>query len=178
MAGIILPIDTRSGIAQIASFFLPATQFVQMTRGVFLKAMDIPALFTQAAYLLAARFRAVDFEYADVSQAGGLLEGIRGLEKAQKAKKTRRPRPLRLLPSSSSYASSPFCFTHEIILNLAWKEIIQLLRDRVLLIFLIVAPFSQLILIAEATGGVCVASNSRCGIRIKPTQSRPGAHAR
>ena len=39
------------------------------------------------------------------------------------------------------------------ILNLAWKEIIQLLRDRVLLIFLIVAPFSQLILIAEATGG-------------------------
>lgn len=53
MAGIILPIDTRSGIAQVASFFLPATQFVQMTRGVFLKAMDVPALFTQAAYLLA-----------------------------------------------------------------------------------------------------------------------------
>jgi ABC-type multidrug transport system permease subunit len=52
MAGVILPIDTRSGIAQVASFFLPATQFVQMTRGVFLKAMDIPALFTQAAYLL------------------------------------------------------------------------------------------------------------------------------
>jgi ABC-2 type transport system permease protein len=38
------------------------------------------------------------------------------------------------------------------ILNLAWKEIIQLWRDRVLLIFLIIAPFSQLILIAEATG--------------------------
>ncbi|MEW5717525.1 MAG: ABC transporter permease [Chloroflexota bacterium] len=38
------------------------------------------------------------------------------------------------------------------ILNLAWKEIIQLLRDRVLLIFLIVAPFSELILIAESTG--------------------------
>ena len=38
------------------------------------------------------------------------------------------------------------------ILNLAWKEIIQLLRDRVLLIFLVVAPFSQLILIAETTG--------------------------
>ncbi len=53
MAGIILPIDTRSGIAQVASFFLPATQFVQMTRGVFLKAMDLPALLTQSAYLLA-----------------------------------------------------------------------------------------------------------------------------
>lgn len=52
MAGIILPIDTRSGIAQVTSFFLPATQFVLMTRGVFLKAMDLPALFTQATYLL------------------------------------------------------------------------------------------------------------------------------
>ncbi len=39
------------------------------------------------------------------------------------------------------------------ILNLAWKEILQLWRDRVLLIFLIVAPLSQLVLIAEATGG-------------------------
>lgn len=53
MAGIILPIDTRSVPAQIASFFLPATQFVQMSRGVFLKAMDLPALLTQSAYLLA-----------------------------------------------------------------------------------------------------------------------------
>jgi ribosome-dependent ATPase len=52
MTGIILPIDTRSGLAQIASFFLPATQFVPMTRGVFLKAMDIPALLMQSAYLL------------------------------------------------------------------------------------------------------------------------------
>jgi hypothetical protein len=56
MAGIILPIDTRSGVAQIASFFLPATQFVQMTRGVFLKAMDLPALFAQAMYLLVLGF--------------------------------------------------------------------------------------------------------------------------
>ncbi len=39
------------------------------------------------------------------------------------------------------------------ILNLAWKEIIQLLRDRVLVAFLILAPFLQLFLIAEATGG-------------------------
>jgi len=53
MAGIILPIDTRSGIAQAASFFLPATQFVLMTRGVFLKAMDLLALWLQAAYLVA-----------------------------------------------------------------------------------------------------------------------------
>jgi ABC-2 type transport system permease protein len=52
MAGVVLPIDTRSGIAQIASFFLPATQYVQMTRGVFLKALDIPALFFPALYLV------------------------------------------------------------------------------------------------------------------------------
>jgi ABC-2 type transport system permease protein len=39
------------------------------------------------------------------------------------------------------------------ILNLAWKEIIQLARDRVLVAFLIVAPFLQLVLISEATGG-------------------------
>ncbi|MCX7838943.1 MAG: ABC transporter permease [Anaerolineae bacterium] len=53
MTGIILPIDTRSGIAQLVASFLPATQFVLMTRGVFLKAMDIPALWLQATYLLA-----------------------------------------------------------------------------------------------------------------------------
>lgn len=53
MAGIILPIDTRSGIAQVAAFFLPATQFVLMTRGVFLKAMDWPALWQPAVYLFA-----------------------------------------------------------------------------------------------------------------------------
>lgn len=38
------------------------------------------------------------------------------------------------------------------ILNLTWKEILQLLRDRVLLGFLIVMPVLQLFLIAEATG--------------------------
>jgi len=38
------------------------------------------------------------------------------------------------------------------ILNLTWKEFIQLLRDRVLLVFLIVVPVAQLLLIAEATG--------------------------
>lgn len=53
MAGIILPIDTRSGIAQIASFFLPATQYVQTTRGIFLKAMDGLDLIVPGLYLLA-----------------------------------------------------------------------------------------------------------------------------
>ena len=53
MAGIILPIDTRSGVAQIASFFLPATQYVQMSRGIFLKQMGILDLLNQAIYLLA-----------------------------------------------------------------------------------------------------------------------------
>ncbi len=38
------------------------------------------------------------------------------------------------------------------ILNLTWKELLQLLRDRVLLIFLIMTPAIQLFLIAEATG--------------------------
>ncbi len=52
MAGVVLPIDTRSGIAQVASFFLPATQYVQMSRGVFLKEMGIPQLFFQAVYLV------------------------------------------------------------------------------------------------------------------------------
>jgi ABC-2 type transport system permease protein len=56
MAGVILPIDTHSGIAQFASFFLPATQFVQMTRGVFLKAMDLAALITQTLYLFVLGF--------------------------------------------------------------------------------------------------------------------------
>ncbi len=53
MAGIILPIDTRSEMAQIASFFLPATQYVQMSRGIFLKQMSIFDLLYQAVYLLA-----------------------------------------------------------------------------------------------------------------------------
>ncbi len=39
-----------------------------------------------------------------------------------------------------------------IILNLTWKELLQLLRDRVLLVFLILMPAVQLFLIAEATG--------------------------
>ncbi len=38
------------------------------------------------------------------------------------------------------------------ILNLTWKEVLQLFRDRLLLVFLIVLPVSQLFLISEATG--------------------------
>ena len=38
------------------------------------------------------------------------------------------------------------------ILNLTWKEILQLVRDRVLVVFLIVVPVAQLLLIAESTG--------------------------
>ncbi len=38
------------------------------------------------------------------------------------------------------------------ILNLTWKESLQLFRDRILLTFLIILPASQLILIAQATG--------------------------
>jgi ABC-2 type transport system permease protein len=44
LAGIILPVDTRSGISQAVSFVLPATQFVQMTRGVFLKGLGVDDL--------------------------------------------------------------------------------------------------------------------------------------
>ncbi len=53
MSGVVLPIDTRSGIAQVTSFFLPATQYVQMTRGIFLKEMGIVQLFLQTVYLFA-----------------------------------------------------------------------------------------------------------------------------
>ncbi len=38
------------------------------------------------------------------------------------------------------------------ILNLAWKELIQLWRDRVLLVFLIIVPVFVLAMIAESTG--------------------------
>ncbi|MGB8646988.1 MAG: ABC transporter permease [Anaerolineae bacterium] len=38
------------------------------------------------------------------------------------------------------------------ILNLAWKELIQLWRDRVLLVFLVIAPMLELALIAQSTG--------------------------
>ncbi len=52
LSGIILPIDTNSGIGQLFSFLLPASYFVQITRGVFLKNMGIPELAPQALYLI------------------------------------------------------------------------------------------------------------------------------
>lgn len=45
VTGVILPVDTRSAMSQIASALLPATQFVQVTRGIFLKASDVGVLF-------------------------------------------------------------------------------------------------------------------------------------
>ncbi|MBI5300503.1 MAG: ABC transporter permease [Chloroflexi bacterium] len=48
MAGVVLPVDTRSGAAQIFSFFLPTTHLVQITRGVFLKGLGLPDLVTQS----------------------------------------------------------------------------------------------------------------------------------
>lgn len=38
------------------------------------------------------------------------------------------------------------------ILNLAWKELLQIYRDRILLAFMIVAPVLQLLLVAGSTG--------------------------
>ncbi len=52
MTGIIMPIDSRSGAAQIAAFLLPSTQFVQMTRGVFLKAENFSALWIPTVFLI------------------------------------------------------------------------------------------------------------------------------
>ena len=53
LTGVTLPVDIRSGSGQLVSFFLPATHFVQITRGVFLKEMGISQLATQALYLTA-----------------------------------------------------------------------------------------------------------------------------
>ncbi len=52
LSGIIIPIDTNSGIGQLFSFLLPASYFVQITRGVFLKDMGIVALAPQVLYLI------------------------------------------------------------------------------------------------------------------------------
>jgi ABC-2 type transport system permease protein len=40
LTGVILPVDTRSAVSQIASGLLPATHFVIVTRGIFLKASN------------------------------------------------------------------------------------------------------------------------------------------
>jgi ABC-2 type transport system permease protein len=53
LAGVILPLDTSSIAGQIASFFLPATYYVRITRGVFLKGMDLADLSSDALHLVA-----------------------------------------------------------------------------------------------------------------------------
>ncbi len=53
LAGVILPVDTRSAVSQIASALLPATHFVTVTRGIFLKASDVGQLFQQGVALAA-----------------------------------------------------------------------------------------------------------------------------
>ncbi len=51
LTGVTLPVDTSSGMGQIASLFYPATHYVQITRCVFLKQMDILQLAFPSAYL-------------------------------------------------------------------------------------------------------------------------------
>lgn len=53
LTGVTLPVDSRSGPGQLVSFALPATFFVQITRGVFLKEMGILQLANQSLYLAA-----------------------------------------------------------------------------------------------------------------------------
>lgn len=53
MAGVILPVDIKSSISQFVSALLPATQYVQITRGVFLKGLGMVDLTGQALVLLA-----------------------------------------------------------------------------------------------------------------------------
>lgn len=53
LTGVILPVDTRSAISQIASSLLPATYFVTVTRGIFLKASGVGQLLEQGLALIA-----------------------------------------------------------------------------------------------------------------------------
>lgn len=53
LSGMILPVDARSIPSQVIAFLLPATHFVQVTRGLFLKAMGLNQLASQAGYLFA-----------------------------------------------------------------------------------------------------------------------------
>ena len=53
LTGVILPVDTRSAISQIASALLPATHFVTVTRGIFLKASGVSQLLGPGLALVA-----------------------------------------------------------------------------------------------------------------------------
>ncbi|MGB8646989.1 MAG: ABC transporter permease [Anaerolineae bacterium] len=53
LAGVTLPVDTSSGFGQIASFLLPASHFVEITRGLFLKGLGLDGLLSPALTLVA-----------------------------------------------------------------------------------------------------------------------------
>lgn len=53
LAGVILPIDAQSGVGQAGSLLLPATYFVRITRGIYLRGMGLAELSQQALSLLA-----------------------------------------------------------------------------------------------------------------------------
>jgi ABC-2 type transport system permease protein len=53
LAGVIVPVDTQSSVGQAASFLLPASYYVQITRGVFLKGLDLAQLSSPALHLFA-----------------------------------------------------------------------------------------------------------------------------
>jgi len=53
LTGVILPVDTRSVMSQVVSSLLPATHFVVVTRGIFLKASGIAPLLEQGLALFA-----------------------------------------------------------------------------------------------------------------------------
>ncbi|MBN1889681.1 MAG: ABC transporter permease [Thermoflexales bacterium] len=53
LAGLILPVDTSSAGARLASSLLPATHFIAICRGVFLKGLGIADLYAPVCTLLA-----------------------------------------------------------------------------------------------------------------------------
>jgi ribosome-dependent ATPase len=46
LSGLILPLDTSSPITSVAGEILPATHFIVIARGVFLKGLDLAAMHT------------------------------------------------------------------------------------------------------------------------------------
>jgi ABC-2 type transport system permease protein len=59
IAGLILPVDTESLFSQVAAYSLPATHFVTICRGIFLKGSSLPDLWFPAAILAAMGATAV-----------------------------------------------------------------------------------------------------------------------
>jgi ABC-2 type transport system permease protein len=52
LGGLILPIDTTSAVSRAASAVVPATHFIVIARGVFLKGLGVMALRAPALVLL------------------------------------------------------------------------------------------------------------------------------